>query len=84
MVSGGLLDKDDRELKTAFSHVFMTQNKHDARFQLTSDSHPIDNDDSYEVGATSKYMYCPIHTADADETKLSSRVASAVCTQIRN
>jgi len=27
---------------------------------------------------------CPIHTADADETKLSSRVASAVCTRIRN
>jgi len=28
--------------------------------------------------------WCPIHTADADETKLSSLVASAVCTQIRN
>jgi len=27
---------------------------------------------------------CPIHTADADETKLSSRVTSAVCTRIRN
>jgi len=26
----------------------------------------------------------PIHTADADETKLSSLVASAVCTRIRN
>ena len=25
-----------------------------------------------------------LHTADADETKLSSRVASAVCTRIRN
>ena len=30
------------------------------------------------------YDYSPIHTADADETKLSSLVASAVCTRIRN
>jgi len=30
------------------------------------------------------HVLCPIHTADADETQLSSLVASAVCTRIRN
>ena len=32
----------------------------------------------------SRALLSPIHTADADETKLSSLVASAVCTRIRN
>ena len=38
---------------------------------------------AYRVSASVSFL-SPIHTADADETKLSSLVASAVCTRIRN
>jgi len=34
--------------------------------------------------AAERCLLSPIHTAEADETKLSSRVASAVCTRICN
>ena len=36
------------------------------------------------VSNVSAVKLSPIHTAAADETKLSSLVASAVCTRIRN
>ena len=54
IVTGALFDNADNELRSAFSYEMISQNKRAARFRLSSETHRIDNDDSYAVGAASK------------------------------
>jgi len=50
---GALFDNGDNELRSAFSYEMISQNKRAARFRLSSETHRVDNDDSYAVGAAS-------------------------------
>jgi len=49
--AGALFDNTENELRAAFSFELLSHNSRTARLKLSSETHVIDNDDSYAVGA---------------------------------
>ena len=73
--AGDIIDDDD-DVDDDSLHCFsLPVDIKPPEFFLTPVSSPF-----YETIANETDFLSPIHTADADETKLSSLVASAVCT----